>query len=371
MIHFLEGKNLEALALGSVFLGSGGGGNAFLFRPLLEATMIKHKLKVPIIPFHHLQDESFIASVGQMGSPELLEENLPDGDEGLRALQRLEQALGRKVDALFPLEGAGVNNVYPLLVALKTGLPLVDADGMGRAFPKLQMTTCHIYGQVGSPFALVNYEGNDELFTDEDNFMLELNTRKALMKNGGVGFFAGFAMKGRVAKENLISGTFSFALRIGEVLQKGSYDEIQGELFRVTKNSLYGQAIELFQGIVEELGQIEGLKLRSIILKGSKAYRSHSFNVLVQYENVFAYQDNKLVAMVPDLITFLEQASGRPLNNNEIRLGMEVVVMGVPCPTILRTKRALSVVGPQSFEYNLEYQSLEQLHFSYYFGEGG
>nr|WP_075364741.1 DUF917 domain-containing protein [Desulfosporosinus metallidurans] len=370
MLRIIEGTNIEALALGSIFLGSGGGGNALLLRPFLEERLLKHKLKVPIISFHQLPDDFLVAAVGFLGSPELLEENPPDGDEGLRALHRLEQALGRKVDALFSLEGGGVNNVYPLLVSLKTGLPLLDADGMGRSFPKLQMTTCHIFGQMGTPFALVNYEGNDELFTDEDNFKLELNTRKALMKYGGVGFFSGFAMNGRAAKESLISGTLSFALRLGEVLQKGSYEEMKEELLQVTRNSLYGEAIELFIGCVEELGQFEGLKLRSISLKGSKAYEAQQFNVLLQYENVFAYRNNKLVAMVPDLIIFLEYATGRPLNNNEIQPDMEIAVIGVPCPTILRTRRALSVVGPQSFEYNMEYQSLEQLHASYYFGEG-
>lgn len=371
MNYWIEGTNIEALALGSEFLGSGGGGKALLLKSFLEESMLKHKLKVPTIPFHQLQNDLLIAAIGQIGSPELLEENLPDGDEGLRAITLLEKALGRKVDALFPLEGGGINNIYPLLVSLKTGLPLVDADGMGRAFPKLQMTTCHIYGQRGTPFALVNYEGSTALFSDEDNFMLELNTRKTLIKFEGVGFFAGFAMNGRVAKENLIPGTLSFTLQLGEILKRESYEKIREGIIQVTRNSLYGQAIELFIGVVEELGQFEGLKLRSISLKGTKAYRTHQFSVLVQYENVFAYRDNKLVAMVPDLITFLDHASGRPLNNNEIQPGMEIAVIGVPCPTILRTRRALSVVGPQSFEYNMEYQSLEQLHSSYYFGEGG
>lgn len=369
-MNWIEEVHIEALALGSDFLGSGGGGKALLLKSLLVETLSKHKLKVQVIPFRQLRDEFYVASVGQMGSPELLEENFFDGDEGLRALTRIEKALGRKVNALFALEGGGINNVYPILVSLKTGLPLIDADGMGRAFPKLQMTTCHIYGQQGTPFALVNYEGRDELFMNKDNFMLELNTRKALIKFGGVGFFAGFAMEGRVAKECLIPGTLSFALRIGEVLQRGSYEEIRGGLLEVTRNSLYGQAIELFIGSVGELEQFEGLKLRSIRLKGLKHFKTCQFSVLVQDENVFAYRNNKLVAMVPDLIVFLEYNSGRPLNNTEVKPGMEIAVIGVPCPTILRTRRALNVVGPQSFEYNMEYQSLEELHSSYYFGEG-
>ena len=32
-----------------------------------------------------------------------------------------------------------MNGMISLMVAAETGLPVVDADGMGRAFPELQM----------------------------------------------------------------------------------------------------------------------------------------------------------------------------------------------------------------------------------------
>ena len=45
-----------------------------------------------------------------------------------------------------PIECGGINSTIPLVVGAMTGLPVVDADGMGRAFPELQMETFSVLG---------------------------------------------------------------------------------------------------------------------------------------------------------------------------------------------------------------------------------
>jgi len=368
MLNNMDSTIVQSLVLGSSLLGSGGGGNAAVLGPFVEDYLAKNKLRVELIPYYEIPDTFTVASVGLLGSPELMEENLPDGTEGARAISLLEKELHRKVNALYPLEGAGVNNLYSLLVASVTGLPLINGDGMGRAFPDLQMTTFHIYGQTGSPFTLTNPDGQEYIFYDSDNFMLEINARRTLANYGGVGYFAGFAMNGKRIKEFMVTGTLSFAVELGNALQKGNYEEVFRDLKYITKNSIYGSIIELFVGTVNDIGNIEALKLKSILLKGIKDYNHDTFNVLFQNENVFAYRNNKVVAMVPDIISFLEYPSGTPLNNNEIQNGMDISVIGIPSHNMLRTQRALSVVGPQSFGNKMQYIPLEQIHFDYYFG---
>ncbi len=44
-----------------------------------------------------------------------------------------------KIVAVMSAEIGGLNSMEPLVVAAKTGLPVVDCDGMGRAFPELQV----------------------------------------------------------------------------------------------------------------------------------------------------------------------------------------------------------------------------------------
>ena len=66
------------------------------------------------------------------------------------------------------------NSIEPIIAAAMAGLPVVDGDGMGRAFPEVQMTTYMIYGADVSPAAIADEKGNVVVFKDIiDMFWLE------------------------------------------------------------------------------------------------------------------------------------------------------------------------------------------------------
>lgn len=46
------------------------------------------------------------------------------------------------------------------MAGAELGLPIVDADGMGRAFPELQMFLPFVYGSPGYPAAVGDEKGN-------------------------------------------------------------------------------------------------------------------------------------------------------------------------------------------------------------------
>ena len=71
-----------------------------------------------------------------------------------RELQALEQELGHKIDATISSEIGGANSMEPMLTAAQAGIPVVDGDGMGRAFPELQMVTHTIFGIDATPMAM-------------------------------------------------------------------------------------------------------------------------------------------------------------------------------------------------------------------------
>jgi DUF917 family protein len=48
--------------------------------------------------------------------------------------------------------------IVPIVVAAKLGIPLVDCDGMGRAFPELPMVTFHLNGMSATPMAITDVE---------------------------------------------------------------------------------------------------------------------------------------------------------------------------------------------------------------------
>ena len=65
----------------------------------------------------------------------------------------------RRISALICCEAGGANSIEPLLVGAATGLPVMDVDGMGRAFPELQMFVPFIYGSSAFPAALADNKG--------------------------------------------------------------------------------------------------------------------------------------------------------------------------------------------------------------------
>ncbi len=52
-----------------------------------------------------------------------------------------------------------MNSIEPISLAAKTGLPVLDVDGMGRAFPELQMYMPFIYGSDHNPSVLADCKG--------------------------------------------------------------------------------------------------------------------------------------------------------------------------------------------------------------------
>ncbi|MFZ5634839.1 MAG: DUF917 domain-containing protein [Bacillota bacterium] len=362
---------IQPLHLGGVFLGSGGGGESKILTFLLKE-LLARKQVIHLIGLEELEPEELYAAVAMMGSPELMEEHFPTGQEGINAIEQLEFLTGRRFKGLMTVEGAGVNILYPLLVASKIQLPLIDADAMGRAFPELQMTAFNFAQISGTPMAMIDGRGQSYDFFEKDNFLLELKTRLVVSEGGGVGFFAGFPHKGSVLKRILIPRTISFAAEIGRVfLNPGSYSKMLEDLILVTKNSLYGSCIELFTGSIKERGKVEALSWRAITIKGSGYYANEVFRILMQNENLIAYRQNRVAAMVPDLISIINLETLKPVNDYDLVPGMEVSVIGTPAPLLLKTKKNLNVVGPQCFGYKSGYEPLEKLYFSYYYNHSG
>ena len=74
--------------------------------------------------------------MGGVGAPTVSLELLPSVDEASKVLDRYEKLVGRPITAVASFEIGGGNSLMPLMAAAVRGLPVVDGDGMGRAFPR-------------------------------------------------------------------------------------------------------------------------------------------------------------------------------------------------------------------------------------------
>ena len=159
VLRTIHAEDLEDIAVGGAILGTGGGGDPYVGK-LMAQQAIKQHGAVKLVDVDELPDDALVVPVCMMGAPTVMTEKLPQGDELMNAFRQLEQLLGRKIDAVLCGEAGGINSTTPFVVAAASGLPLVDGDGMGRAYPELQMVTFTMHGVSATPMVLCDDKGN-------------------------------------------------------------------------------------------------------------------------------------------------------------------------------------------------------------------
>src|SRR5712691_2992214 len=159
MKRLLDSDALRALARGCAVLGAGGGGDPYL--GLLQALQATEDFgPAPLVDLDELPDDSLIMPCGAIGAPTVSIEKIENGDEGARLRDHLEYMTGRRVAALMSAEISGANGLLPNSWAARMGLPVGDADGMGRAFPEVPQVTKHLAGISPSPAIMTDERGN-------------------------------------------------------------------------------------------------------------------------------------------------------------------------------------------------------------------
>src|SRR5215210_5044285 len=209
---------LDALEIGAGILGTGGGGNPYLGK--VEALQqLKADKTIKVVSLAEIGDDAFVTTVGGMGSPTVGIERIGRGDECVRAMRALERHLGRHFTHVIPGEIGGSNSMRPMIVAAQTGLPVIDGDGMGRAFPELQMDTFSIYGVVPTPGTLADPRGHEVIFDRiSDPVTVERYARAVTIQMGGAAGYAFPPMTAEEVRRTAIPGTVSLAIEIGRAV---------------------------------------------------------------------------------------------------------------------------------------------------------
>lgn len=362
-------EEIKSLAVGAAILGAGGGGDPYVGM-MMALRAIEENGPVELLDPRSIDDNMFIIPTAMMGAPTIMNERIPSGDETVKSLRALEKHLGRAAEATMPIESGGINSTIPFNVAARTGLPVVDADGMGRAFPELQMETFHIYGISGSPAAITDERGNTCILSTIDNYQLEWLARGVTIRMGGASHIAEYPMTGRDVKYSAIHYSVSLGIKIGDAIRGRSTDDgtpIE-RLMKVTEATTYGKCILLFKGKILDVERrtTAGFAVGNVIIGGLDEHQGKMLKISFQNENLVAICDGEVVASVPDIISILDYDRGLPITSENLRYGFRVLVIGIPTPEIMRTPSALKVWGPRYFGYDFDFVPLELLHKEYY-----
>jgi DUF917 family protein len=354
MSWILTEQDLQDLATGAGILGTGGGGNPYLGY-LHVRELLRSGARITVVPASTLQDTDLICPVGGIGAPTISIERLPNGSEYLGAMRAVEMALGRTITHVSSIEIGGANALRPLAVAAQTGLPIVDGDGMGRAFPELQMCTFAIADLPITPIALQDVRGNSLLIQQVASARwAEQIARAVTVAMGGSAAMALFCLSAPHYRRTAISGTLSLAVRLGQAVRQARehhQDPVAAILALLPAQQLFtGKVVDV------ERRTVQGFARGRVVL----ASGSRSIGIDFQNEYLIArdVQTGEVLATVPDLICLIHPETGEPLTTEVLRYGYQVAVIAIAAPEPLKSTAALAVVGPQAFGYSDPYRPL-------------
>ncbi len=359
----LDSQDLVDLSIGAAFLGTGGGGDPYVGR-LMVQRCLDEGLEVQIVDPKNLSDDDLVIPTAMMGAPTVLVEKIPSGEEAVHSLRELENYLGRKAQATMPIEVGGINSTIPLVVGARLGLPIVDGDGMGRAFPELQMETFGVYGVSGSPLVVSNEYGDTALINARDNKVMEWYARGVTIRMGGCAYIAEYSMSGADVKRTAVPNTLTLAMQIGRELREAKKEHRSpfSALLELLPKTHYSYGRIIFGGKVSDIQREtrEGFSVGRARIEGLDKW-SGEMLIEIQNENLIARVGDEVRAIVPDLICIMDSETAEPITTEKLRYGQRVTVMAVSVPKMMRTPEALEVFGPKCFGLDEPFTPIETL----------
>ena len=325
----ITASDIDDLALGAVFLATGGGGDPYLPTLIAKETLAQTG-GVMLIDAQSLDDDAFVVPVGGVGAPTVSLELLPSVDEASKVLDRYEALVGRPITAVASFEIGGGNSLMPLMAAAMRGLPVVDGDGMGRS----------------------------------DTTTYEHHIRAFAAAAGGMITVAEHPMSGAQIKASVIPSTVSFSLKLGRLLrdQRGPIDDVLPALRLLFADSVYGSVHKIFAGKVSSKSTrtVGGYDVGDLSIEDfDDAQRVCSITIKNEY--LVATVSHRPLAMVPDLIVIVDAETSTPINAERLHYGQRVAVLAIGAPAFYQTAEALAATEPRCFGIDLAYEALDKL----------
>jgi DUF917 family protein len=353
----ISAEALEDIARGAAVLGTGGGGDPYIGKLMAQGTL-RRCGEVDLLDPLELADDDIVIPSAMMGAPTVMVEKIPRGQEIVNAFQALQTYLGKPVRATMSCEAGGLNSTTPFTVAAELGIPLVDADMMGRAFPELQMCTPTLYGITATPMAIADEKGNSAVINTVDNRWTETLARTLTIDMGCSAMIAIYPMTGKQVKEACVLNTISLIERIGRSIREARAQHV--DPVEAVRQATGGFLI--WRGKVGDVARRTetGFARGDATISGVDEYDGRSLNIAFQNEFLIARAGDDVLATTPDLITVLDDETGEPITTEGLRYGFRVSVLAMPGDPRWRTPEGLAVVGPSYFGYDIPYVPIEE-----------
>lgn len=347
----LSADDIESLCVGATLLGTGGGGDPYIAKLVARQALETHG-PVDVITAADLPPGALVLTVAIIGAPTVILEKIPAGTEFTTAVNALSSYLGKAPAAIMPIEVGGLNTLLPIATAAEMGLPVVNADGMRRAFPQIEMTVFTLAGIPAGPMSVADEKGNLCVFETTSNQMAETLARTAVIQLGLANAISCYPMTAGQIAEHAIADSLTYCRDVGAMIEAvqrnedGAWDQFLSET----------GSHRFFEGKVVDLDRrtTDGFARSTIVLEDLHG-SDQVMRIEVQNENLIAYVDDVPTITTPNLICLLDHETYDPLTTEAIAYGNRCHVIGMPCAPEWQRDGVLDLVGPSAFGYDVEY----------------
>lgn len=348
----ITADDIAALGVGTAILGTGGGGAVYTAQITVENALRTHGA-VRLVQVDDLGPDDVVILMSGIGAPTVGIEMLSASGQIHALLAEAERLLGRPVTTLMAAEIGGSNGIHPIGWAARLGLKVLDADGMGRAFPDAAMVAMNVAGVPCEWAVQSDVVGNISVMKTIDLHWLERHARALTVASGSICIAAHYPLTADTVKGAVIEGTVTAAIRVGHALLSASDP--------VTAIAAELDARVLMTGKITDLDRrtVGGFVRGSVTVTGTGADRGRLQRIELQNENLLVLEDGEVLVSVPDLITIIDAETGHAITTEMLRFGQRVSVLAWACDPIWRTPRGLELAGPAAFGYDLPYVPFE------------
>lgn len=331
----LTHQDLTDLVEGAAIFSAGGGGDPLTGFNIVER-LVDRRCPARLIEPAEVPDDEIVINFACVGATANVAYH---SDAAVKTLKTLEDFLGRQPYAIIPAELDGFNTIAAVDVAARHNIPVVDADGAGRAVAAMHIKMYTLDDIAFAPMAIADLDAKNVVLVKQTDYSksAERIARALAAEWNQMVYTAHLVLTGKQVKTSPVVNTLSTSIRLGMLLRKAV------DPLRVVLRETNG--FSLFEGVVSSVERETKKGFTWTTLKMDGAHDSTDSKLELKAKNEFltAYKDGKLAAMAPDIITPVNSETCKCAPAEKIMEGNKLTMLGIPAPQKWRSPKGLEL----------------------------